>query len=45
MILHGIEGQMALETIDEEVLPVLLAGELVHVGKNSRFGFGRYQVK
>ena len=45
MILHGIEGQMALETIDEELLPVLLAGELVHVGKNSRFGFGRFQVK
>ena len=45
MILHGIEGQMVLETIDEDLLPVLLAGELAHVGKNSRFGFGRFQVK
>lgn len=45
MILHGIEGEIVLETIDEEFLPILLAGELVHVGKNSRFGFGRFQVK
>lgn len=45
MVLHGIEGRVILKELDEELLPVLLAGELIHVGKNSRFGFGRFQVR
>lgn len=45
MLLHGIEGEVTLKTVDEELLPIFLAGELIHVGKNSRFGFGRFQVK
>lgn len=26
-------------------LPLLLAGELVHVGKYTSFGFGRYRIR
>ena len=44
MLLKGIEGKISLDEIDERILPVLLAGELIHVGKNSRFGFGRFRV-
>lgn len=45
MVLQGIEGKIDLNRIGDESLPVLLAGELVHIGKNSRFGFGRYKIK
>ena len=47
MYLEGIEGEIVVdpESIIEDVLDLLLAGELVHVGKNTSFGFGRYRVK
>ena len=45
MILQGIEGRLVAGGFGEELLPILLSGELVHIGKNSRFGFGRFQVK
>ncbi|MBR2841864.1 MAG: CRISPR system precrRNA processing endoribonuclease RAMP protein Cas6 [Lachnospiraceae bacterium] len=44
MPLHGIKGYLVLEDIPEEMLPLLLAGELVHIGKNTSFGFGRYTL-
>lgn len=44
MVLSGIEGFAQLDTIPDTLLPVFLAGELTHIGKNTSFGFGRYSV-
>lgn len=45
MSLRGIKGDLNLTDIPEELLAVLLAGELIHIGKNTSFGFGRYRIK
>jgi len=44
MNLEGIEGRCIISGIDAQILRVLLAGELLHIGKNTSFGFGRYHV-
>ncbi len=44
IFLHGLKGFVILEQISDEVLHLLLAGELIHVGQNTSFGFGRYRV-
>ena len=44
MNLKGIEGRLVLENIPEEMRDILYAGELVHIGKNTSFGFGRYRL-
>lgn len=44
MSLKGIKGEIKLDDIGEEALAVLLAGELIHIGKNTSFGFGKYIV-
>lgn len=44
MALSGIKGFMQLDSIPKRLLPVFLAGELIHIGKNTSFGFGRYSV-
>lgn len=43
--LQGIIGNITLSDIDENSLIILLAGELLHIGKNSSFGFGKYTVE
>ena len=45
MQLQGIEGSIVLEEVPDEMMDVLFAGELLHIGKNTSFGFGRYRVK
>ena len=45
MRLEGIEGSLMLEEIPENILDILLAGELMHIGKNTSFEFGRYRIK
>lgn len=45
MSLNGIRGVMYLEEIPEDCLDYILAGELLHIGKNSSFGFGRYRLE
>lgn len=45
MTLQGIEGTAQLDGLTKESLKLLLAGELVHIGKNTSFGFGRYYLK
>lgn len=45
MKLRGIKGEVILGSLDEEKLDLLLAGELIHIGKNTSFGFGKYIVK
>lgn len=44
MPLRGIKGEMLLSGIPEKLLPILLAGEILHIGKNTSFGFGRYHI-
>ena len=44
MILKGIEGQIEIEEVSLELRKRLFAGELIHIGKNTSFGFGRYRV-
>lgn len=44
MRLQGIEGMMKVDSMPEDLLNILLAGELVHIGKNTSFGFGRYRL-
>lgn len=43
--MKGIVGQVAFDRIPEEIFPYLAAGELLHIGKNSSFGFGRYRIE
>ncbi len=43
--LRGVKGELRLSGIPDELLPVLLAGEIMHIGKNTSFGFGRYRVR
>lgn len=40
----GIRGWCDLQDVDEAALTLLIAGELVHIGKNTSFGFGRYTL-
>ena len=42
--LRGMVGEVRFEDISEEYLPYVLAGELLHIGKNTSFGFGRYSL-
>ena len=44
IVLRGIEGELRVENVSGEVLELLLAGELIHIGKNTSFGFGRYHM-
>ncbi|MCR4892941.1 MAG: CRISPR system precrRNA processing endoribonuclease RAMP protein Cas6 [Lachnospiraceae bacterium] len=44
MVLRGIEGEMITECPGQELLSFLIAGELIHIGKNTSFGFGRYRL-
>lgn len=43
--LRGIKGEMRMDNISSDLMWILLAGELIHIGKNTSFGFGRYRVK
>lgn len=42
MSLYGLTGEICLQEVPEEAKILLLAGELIHVGKNTSFGFGKY---
>ena len=44
MRLSGIKGEVWLDRLTGRILPYLLAGEVMHIGKNTSFGFGRYRV-
>lgn len=41
---YGITGTCRISDIDKHALILLLAGELLHIGKNTSFGFGRYTL-
>lgn len=42
--LRGIRGNVLLEDIDTTARILLYAGELMHIGKKTSFGFGRYSL-
>lgn len=42
--LWGIKGYVQLDHISENMLFILAAGELTHIGKNTSFGFGKYRI-
>ena len=44
MDLRGIRGEVIVERIPDDVIDILIAGEIIHVGKNTSFGFGRYHL-
>lgn len=41
---QGIRGYCILSEVDDVARTLLVAGELVHIGKNTSFGFGRYTL-
>lgn len=43
-VLTGIRGSCRISCIDRAALRMLIAGELLHIGKNTTFGFGRYTL-
>lgn len=43
--LRGIEGVVIFDKLSEVQKMLLLAGERLHIGKNTSFGFGQYVVK
>ena len=45
MTLRGIEGKIKLNSVSRELLELLIAGELLHIGSNTSFGFGGYRIK
>lgn len=45
MQLRGIKGEVILSSVEEDVLEILMAGELIHIGKNTSFGFGKYVLR
>lgn len=45
MILKGIKGHALLPKLTEDIWQILIVGELIHIGKNTSFGFGRYVIQ
>lgn len=45
MILKGIKGYALLPELPDDVWQILMVGELIHIGKNTSFGFGRYLIQ
>ena len=45
MKLGGVMGSMTLSGKIGPIYPLLRVGELIHVGKNTGFGLGRYELK
>lgn len=44
MLLGGLVGGIELEALDLENKKMLIAGELIHIGKNTSFGLGDYII-
>lgn len=42
--LHGMVGDGVLHDVDDTARALLLAGELMHIGSSTAFGFGRYSL-
>ena len=44
IVFSGIRGSCRLSRLDHTAMALLAAGELIHIGKNTSFGFGRYTL-
>lgn len=44
MHLRGIIGSITIKKVPEDILTMLIAGEITHAGKNTSFGMGRYRI-
>ena len=44
MKLGGFVGSITFEGNMREFMPYLLAGEILHVGKGTGFGLGKYKI-
>lgn len=44
MKLGGVQGKLILNIIDEDFFNLVIAGELIHIGKNTSFGLGKYSL-
>ena len=42
--LGGIRGYLDFKELNEDQCAILIAGELIHVGKHTSFGYGRYTL-
>lgn len=45
MTLQGIVGNVTFDSMPEQCLDYLIAGEVTHMGKNTSFGFGKYIIR
>ncbi len=45
MNLYGITGYFDIRVASRDLMKCILAGELIQVGKNTRFGFGVYRLE
>lgn len=45
MIFKGFVGEVVYSGNIGRVLPILRVGEVIHIGKATSFGFGKYQIK
>lgn len=45
IIFYGIGGEFSLLKVTEEMIWYLLAGEILHIGKYTSFGFGEYEIE
>lgn len=44
IIMKGIVGEIKIAHVSDDILEYLIAGEITHIGKNTRFGFGKYKI-
>ncbi len=44
VVFSGIKGSCRFSGVDRTALALLAVGELLHIGKNSSFRFGRYTM-
>lgn len=44
LLLDGVTGYLRLSGVPDTLLPFLEIGQVIHVGKATAFGFGRYQL-
>lgn len=44
MKMEGITGYFTFSQLEENQIDYLIAGELIHIGKSSAFGFGEYEI-
>lgn len=45
MLLGGFTGEITFEGCLGPFMPIIRAGEALHVGKGTSFGLGKYEIK